>query len=35
LEHQSRQKYPHPNLKDSRKYGNINFSFFEAQPVSE
>jgi len=35
MEHQSRQKYPHPNLKDSRKYGNINFSFFEAQPVSE
>lgn len=35
LEHQSRQKYPHANLKDSRKYGNINFSFFEAQPVSE
>src|SRR6218665_311929 len=35
MEHQSRQKYPHPNLKDSRKYGNINFSIFESQPISE
>lgn len=35
LEHQSKQKYQHPNLKDSRKYGNINFSFFESEPISE
>ncbi|RRQ46809.1 RsmD family RNA methyltransferase [Chryseobacterium sp. SC28] len=35
LEHQSRQKYAHPNLKDSRKYGNINFSFFEAKAIYE
>ncbi len=29
LEHQSRLKLEHPNLIESRKYGNITFSFFE------
>lgn len=29
VEHQSRMKFDHPNLIDSRKYGNITFSFFE------
>lgn len=29
LEHQSRMKLEHPNLLDTRKYGNISFSFFE------
>lgn len=28
LEHQSRLKLHHPNLKDTRKYGNVSFSFF-------
>lgn len=31
LEHQSRQKFDHPNLLDTRKYGNVSFSFYEAQ----
>lgn len=29
LEHQSRLKFEHPNLTDTRKYGNVSFSFFE------
>ncbi len=29
LEHQSRMKIEHPNLLDTRKYGNVSFSFFE------
>ncbi len=29
LEHQSRTKLQHPNLLDTRKYGNVSFSFFE------
>lgn len=29
LEHQSRTKLQHPNLRDTRKYGNVSFSFFE------
>ncbi len=29
LEHQSRLKLSHPNLIDTRKYGNVSFSFFE------
>ncbi|MEY8761350.1 RsmD family RNA methyltransferase [Chryseobacterium tongliaoense] len=29
VEHQSRLKFDHPNLKDTRKYGNVSFSFFE------
>jgi 16S rRNA G966 N2-methylase RsmD len=28
LEHQSRQKMNHPLLKETRKYGNVSFSFF-------
>lgn len=30
LEHQSRVKLEHPNLLDTRKYGNVSFSFFKA-----
>lgn len=29
LEHQSRLKLKHPNLKETRKYGNVSFSFFD------
>ncbi|ASW74738.1 methyltransferase [Chryseobacterium piperi] len=29
VEHQSRLKFDHPNLIDTRKYGNVSFSFFE------
>ncbi|MGX9984924.1 RsmD family RNA methyltransferase [Soonwooa purpurea] len=29
LEHQSRQKFEHPLLTDTRKYGNVSFSFFD------
>jgi len=29
VEHQSRLKFDHPNLVDTRKYGNVSFSFFE------
>lgn len=29
LEHQSRTKLVHPNLTDTRKYGNVSFSFFK------
>ena len=29
LEHQSRTKLQHSNLLDTRKYGNVSFSFFE------
>lgn len=29
LEHQTRMKLEHPNLIDSRKYGNVSFSFFK------
>ena len=29
VEHQSRTKLQHPNLLDTRKYGNVSFSFFE------
>lgn len=28
LEHQSRHKIEHPNLQETRKYGNVSFSFF-------
>ncbi|TXF75196.1 16S rRNA (guanine(966)-N(2))-methyltransferase RsmD [Chryseobacterium sp.] len=36
LEHQSRTKLEHPNLLDTRKYGNVSFSFFKAnEPKSE
>lgn len=30
LEHQSRVKPEHPGLLDTRKYGNVSFSFFQA-----
>lgn len=29
LEHQSRTKLEHPKLLDTRKYGNVSFSFFK------
>ncbi|MBK1895433.1 RsmD family RNA methyltransferase [Chryseobacterium paridis] len=29
IEHQSRLKFDHPNLVDTRRYGNVSFSFFE------
>ena len=29
LEHQSTTKLEHPNLLDTRKYGNVSFSFFK------
>lgn len=29
LEHQSRQKFDHPNYIETRKYGNVSFSFFD------
>lgn len=29
LEHQSRFKLEHPNLQETRKYGNVSFSFFQ------
>ncbi|RKS95896.1 RsmD family RNA methyltransferase [Chryseobacterium defluvii] len=29
VEHQSRLKFEHPNLIETRKYGNVSFSFFE------
>ncbi len=28
IEHQSRMKLDHPNLTDTRKYGNVSFSFY-------
>lgn len=31
LEHQSRAKYPYSHLIETRKYGNVSFSFFEKQ----
>ena len=35
LEHQSRMKIQHPNILDTRKYGNVSFSFFEAKQNEE
>lgn len=35
LEHQSRTKLQHPNLLDTRKYGNVSFSFFEPNKTEE
>lgn len=29
IEHQSRMKFDHPNYVETRKYGNIGFSFFD------
>ena len=36
LEHQSRTKLGHPNIIDTRKYGNVSFSFLKPnEPTSE
>ena len=35
LEHQSRTKLEHPNLTDTRKYGNVSFSFFKPNEEQE
>lgn len=35
LEHQSRTKLAHPNLVDTRKYGNVSFSFFKPNEAGE
>lgn len=35
LEHQSRIKLSHPNLLDTRKYGNVSFSFFKPNEEAE
>lgn len=35
LEHQSRTKLQHANLIDTRKYGNVSFSFFSPNAVEE
>lgn len=36
LEHQSRTKLQHPNITDTRKYGNVSFSFIKPnEPQSE
>lgn len=35
LEHQSRTKLQHPNLLDTRKYGNVSFSFFKPNDEEE
>jgi len=35
LEHQSRMKLEHPNLLDTRKYGNVSFSFFKPNAPEE
>ena len=34
LEHQSRTKLQHPNITDTRKYGNVSFSFFKPNESS-
>ncbi len=33
IEHQTRNKLQHPNLQDTRKYGNVSFSFFKPNEV--
>ena len=33
LEHQSRTKLEHPNITDTRKYGNVSFSFLKPNEV--
>ena len=35
LEHQSRMKWEHPLLLETRKYGNVSFSFFRNSEVEE
>ncbi|MEI7486243.1 MAG: RsmD family RNA methyltransferase [Chryseobacterium sp.] len=33
VEHQSRLKFDHPNFLETRKYGNVSFSFFKPNTV--
>jgi len=33
VEHQSRMKFDHPNFLETRKYGNVSFSFFKPNTV--
>jgi hypothetical protein len=35
LEHQSKMKLEHPNLTETRKYGNVSFSFFSPKNNDE
>lgn len=35
LEHQSRTKIVHPNITDTRKYGNVSFSFLKPNEETE
>lgn len=35
VEHQSRMKFNHPNWVDTRKYGNVSFSFFKPNKEEE
>ena len=35
LEHQSRTKLQHPNITDTRKYGNVSFTFFKPNESKE
>ena len=35
LEHQSRMKWDHPLLMETRKYGNVSFSFFKNEQQEE
>ena len=34
LEHQTRNKINHPNLMDTRKYGNVSFSLLKPNDAS-
>ncbi len=34
VEHQSRLKLAHPHLTETRKYGNVSFSFFECNDIA-
>ena len=34
IEHQSRMKLDHPNLTDTRRYGNVSFSFYRPNEES-
>ncbi|MBS1548394.1 MAG: 16S rRNA (guanine(966)-N(2))-methyltransferase RsmD [Bacteroidetes bacterium] len=34
LEHQSRMKWEHPMLQETRKYGNVSFSFFKNESTA-
>lgn len=35
LEHQTRMKLQHPQISETRKYGNISFSFIKPLPMEE